>query len=271
VTICIAAAANHGHVIVTASDMMLSTPTMKAEAATMKFKVIGKWVAMFAGETGDADLVLDELAGTLLAVSSVEEVKAASVAAYNKRLGEFSASRWLAPYGMDMPTFLRDGAKSFTDTTFNSLCQNIAADSSNFRLQLLLCGWLPGDAGPKIYTMDSDGFRSHGSDGFAAIGGGQEVAITSLMFQEYSSHLTYAKVSAQVCIAKFMAEYSDGVGRTTIMWIVDSNDKYSFFIQPFEVERIRRFWIDAGMPRYPEGIEDFIGEMTKDRFERKSG
>jgi hypothetical protein len=103
--------------------MMLSTPTMKAEAGTMKFRVIGRWVAMFAGTTSDADLVLEELAGELLAVTSAEQVKSATIAAYNKRFGEFSAGRWLAPYGLDMPTFLRDGAKSFSQTTFTGLCQ----------------------------------------------------------------------------------------------------------------------------------------------------
>jgi 20S proteasome alpha/beta subunit len=144
----------------------------------------------------------------------------------------------------------------------------IAEDGSNFSLQLLLCGWLPGDSQPRIYTMDRDGFHSQGIDGFAAIGSGQEAAVTSLMFQGYSQHSVYTKVVAQVCIAKFMAEYSDGVGKTTISWVVDSDEKYSFFIQPYEIERIRKFWMDAGMPRYPEGVEDFIGDMTKERLER---
>lgn len=266
-TICIAAAANQGHMAVTASDMMLSMPTMKAESGTMKFRKIGQWVVMFAGETGDADLVMDELTGGLLAITSVDQLKEAVIGAYNKRFGEFSAGRWLAPFGLDMPTFLRDGSKSFSQPTFNNLCQQIAEDANNFTLQILLCGWIPGDFGARIYTMDRDGFHSHGIQGFAAIGSGQEAAITSLMFQSYTQHSTHPRVIAQVCIAKFMAEYTDGVGRTTIVWVISHDDKYQFFVQPYEVERIRDFWTKAGMPRYAEGITEFIGEMIKDRWE----
>src|SRR5437899_4064581 len=103
VTVCIAAACEHSHFVVAACDMMLSTPTMKVEGAIAKIKKLGRWTALFAGESGDADLVMEDLETDLLGVTTKNQVRDATRTAFNKRYGEFSAGRWLACYGLDMP------------------------------------------------------------------------------------------------------------------------------------------------------------------------
>ena len=265
VTICIAAACENSHFIVCVCDMMLSTPTMKVDAAIIKIKKLGRWTALFAGQSGDADLVMDDLQAELLGIGVKSQLRDVAIKAYNRRFGEFSAGRWLAPYGIDMPTFLRDGKKLLTVATFNGLCRQIADDASNFNLEMLLCGWLPGEFTAQIVSMNHDGIYSHTLDGFAAIGSGAEAAKTSLMFQGYAIDLRLARVIGQVCIAKFMAEYSDGVGKITLLSVVSNQEEHHFTLQPYEIERLRDFWKAAGQPRYPDGLDELIWEMIEEK------
>lgn len=246
--------------------MMISTPNMKVDAAISKFKTLDRWTALFAGESGDADLVMEQLGVSLLTVSSRQHINEAMTGAYNKRFGEFSAGRWLACFGMDMNAFRKEGVKTFSPSTYDTLCRQIAEDSANFTLQLMLCGWLPGEFNAQVFSMNRDGFHSHSIDGFAAIGSGAEAATTSLMFQGYASPLKVRRVIGQVCMAKFMAEYCEGVGPITLVSVLSPNIGNSIYLQPYEVEKIREFWIELGMPREPKGMDDLIHEMIKDKF-----
>src|SRR5437899_3083014 len=118
----------------------------------------------------------------------------------------------------------------------------------------------------QIFSIHEERFHEHSIDGFAAIGSGSEPASTSLMFQGYGSHLRLARVIGQVCIAKFMAEYSDGVGKVTLIAVLGVDLDNHFLMQPYEVERIRDFWTAAGQPRYPEGMDDIVWEMIKEKM-----
>jgi hypothetical protein len=70
-----------------------------------------------------------------------------------------------------------------------------------------------------------------------------------------------------VATAKFMAEKSLGVGPNTVMCVMARNGGIAF-IQPGELESIRRLWVSEGAPQLPKTAKRIVSElMTGKEFQ----
>ena len=146
VTICIAAIADEHEAIISCVDTKISTSITSLEpSAGQKMCSIRSWTFLSAGTTCYTESFLDTLRG-LLAKSSDNEpetIKRLLEMALLIELPKFSAAKYLAPYGIDMSTFLQFRSKEagFSDERWNELSRSILEYSDQYDIEILVSGW----------------------------------------------------------------------------------------------------------------------------------
>jgi ATP-dependent protease HslVU (ClpYQ) peptidase subunit len=257
-TLCVAALCEQGNPqgakVVCAVDGMLSL-LVSADVDAPKILFLGDWIFMFAGQLSNADLMMDEIRSVKF---TPQEVKNLVRNAYRKRMAQWSADRYLIQYEMDMKEFKTDGRTIFGEERFPELSRAIEQDSVNYQEQVLVVGWAASKGQPVFFGMNRDGMASHALDGIAAIGSGQDVAMSTMMMLEQRRTMTLEETIYSVSSAKFAAERYEGVGRTTTMFVSwkrsddDPTERPSGnFIHPPQVDELRKVWEKYGKPRVP--------------------
>jgi len=188
---------------------------------------------------------------------------------------KFLADGYLTPFGIDMPTFLsRTGSGNFTDERWNELHRAMLDYSEQYNVELLVSGWgasqekLPErHSRALLYSVSRNGVTSHSDEGFYTCGSGSPTAHSMLSFFNYERSFYLPRAIYCVAAAKFMAERTAGVGKTTVLRVASragSSQFKGYYIQPDELEKLRKVWEASGMPRMTEEAEDLIAAIVSD-------
>jgi len=129
----------------------------------------------------------------------------------------------LSPYGLDRATFLRRGRGWFGDEEFVRLLYQINA--ARLETSFLVVGFEPNE-NPRIFCVEDPGvWNQYESLGFHAIGTGWVRAVGSL-YTTYDTDLTTDELIYRVCEAKFLSESAAGVGKRTIIDVINRDGKH---------------------------------------------
>jgi hypothetical protein len=114
-----------------------------------------------------------------------------------------------------------------------------------------------------IFTVTENGkINFCDKEGYAAIGSGSLRALISLSDYPFSRRLGLSEAVFGVAAAKFAAESADGVGKETMMSILQANAKTSPVFSDHGIETLRKMW--RNLPRRPvEATRSIWQEITK--------
>lgn len=275
-TVCIAAACDDGRKVVCATDGLLSYGPVTGDNMLSKFVWLDDWCCMFAGEPSNVEMIFEELGDVGKGQKLTREnIKKFLLAAYQQRQGKWLAAKVLSPYDLSLNEFKKDGLRMFGESEFSRLSKAIHEHSYHYSDQLLTVGWGKTPYSTMLYQIDPDGDRDHKYTGIAAIGTGQEVAVSTLLLLGQSRQSSFEETLYAVAAAKFSAERSQGqsVGQNTAMYITwkrtdkDNSEKpVGMFVQEEEIAALRTLWEDYGRPRIPDQ-----GWSVIDKISRKLG
>lgn len=258
-TVCVSAICEMGNAVVCATDGAISWG-VTADCQAFKSRILGDWVFSFSGTYSNADLILQEISreiGPKFEDIDRQRIQQGVQSAYQHRLAQWLAFRHLAPFDMSMEDFLKDGKKAFGGAFPEELARLIKQDSDCFEESVLVAGFAPDHPLALLYEMDHRGLTSHSSTGFAAIGSGGQSAMSTLLAMEYGRHFPLNVALYVVAAAKFSAETSDGVGKSTAIVVREcdpsqTDRKISLkVVQPDVVDSLRSLWESHGKPRIP--------------------
>jgi 20S proteasome alpha/beta subunit len=272
-TVCIAAACDEGARVVMATDGLLSYGPVTADNMISKFTWLDDWCCMFAGEPSNVEMIFEELddlaPGEKLTRANIKKLL---LAAYQRRQGKWLAAKVLSPYDLSLEEFKKDGLKMFGESEFSRLSKAIHEHSFQYSDQLLVVGWGKTPHATMMHQIDPDGDRDHKYTGVAAIGAGQEVAVSTLLLLGQSRQSSLEETLYSVAAAKFSAEKSQGqsVGQNTAMYITwkrtekDNERKpVGIHVQPDEIAELRQLWEDYGKPRIPDEGWNVIDKISR--------
>jgi len=259
VTVCIAAICNNGANLIYATDGMLSDSgtAVTGDVLASKLLFLDNWAFMLAGSLSNGDLILEEL--RLMAVQSKGGIKLARETvrrllpkAYRLQLSNWLAERWLSQYDMDMGEFKKRGLVELGEKRYLELTASMEQDTAaNFDESVLLGGWGAAPHSACIFALDRLGFSSHTLTGFATIGSGGAVAMSTLMQVCRGRHMPTEDALYAVASAKFAAESCSGVGKDTTICIAHKQ-KRPVLLQLPHLAELRRIWEQHGRPKIPK-------------------
>lgn len=274
VTVCINAIGDDHEAIVSCVDTRISTAVTSYDPLVGR-KICGfrGWTILSSGTLAQAESLIDTFQDHLGNAQDNDPptVQRCLEAALRIELPRFSAARFLAPYGLDMPTFLSSRA-SFTEERWNELSRQMFEYSDSYDVELLVSGWgarqeaFSGPQRPSGYILaaNRNGVISHSDEGFFVSGSGADAAHSILSFFNQQPHMTLAQTLYHVAAAKFMSERTAFVGPFTILRVArrsGDGDWRGFFIQPDEVAEIRRVWERTGQPRMHVAAEAAVVDL----------
>jgi hypothetical protein len=156
-TVCIAAISSISNVIVTASDMALSTDEFSADSMAIKTEWIQpSWHVLFSGNDilPVIPIIRDATARFRNRENEIDQIMASLREAYRSQLQSRINDEVLGRYDFDLPSFKEHGLKQLGRDVFNSLCRQI--DRMDFDCQFLVCGFDKSKK-PHIFTLSNPG------------------------------------------------------------------------------------------------------------------
>lgn len=233
VTVCIAAICDLGETIVSASDTMLSLPDIAGDSAVVKgIHLIGTWAAMYSSDdVACVDPILRRVVHALEAQQQplyVDTVKDVFRRICLDELQRERELRILSPLGLTMERFVTEGRQLFGEDRFTQLQQRI--EEMTLACEFLVHGF-DGHNDAHVFHVEETGrvSRELSRIGFGAIGSGAPYAMGSLLSHSYTPDQPSPLAIYRVCAAKFAAESAHGVGRNTVLAMLQAN-------------RLVRFW-----------------------------
>jgi ATP-dependent protease HslVU (ClpYQ) peptidase subunit len=272
-TVCIAAACEGGKQVVCATDGLLSFGGITADVMKGgKLYWINEWLFMYAGEPSQSQLILEEMHYVRKEKNvpiDREHVQEITRAAYNRRIGRVCSASVLGPLNVELDDFIKNGLKRFGKSEFARLTMEIQNQGHNFNEHMIVVGWGKADASCMIYEVGPYGDSDHGLDGVAAIGSGREIALSTMLLLGQSRNSFLPETLYAVASAKFAAEKSHGqdVGPHTSMYITEKYKEGGAtppgkYVQPDEVERLRKLWEQYGRPKISVEVHDEACRIT---------
>jgi hypothetical protein len=279
VTVCISASAENHEAIVSCVDtkMTITGATSIEPILGRKLCAMRGWTILSSGTMCYAESLVDAFEALLQKAPDNDPptIKRLLEQALLEELPKFGAAQYLTPYGIEMPAFLDpEKKKGFPDEHWKELARSILEYSDKYDVELIVSGWgqtqeafsatTSNKADGYIFSASRDGVLMHSNEGFYTCGVGGSSAHSLLSFFNYEPHLPLARAVYFVAAAKFMSERTEGVGKNTVLRIArrtGEGEWKGYFIQPDELEEIRKLWEEKGMPRIPDEAEDAIIEM----------
>ena len=267
-TIAIAAKAADHSCIVTVSDRRISfddaVPSL--DSAILKDWFIGRyWGALLAtNDTSFAGPILLKAANLLKergSNESVEDVRAAMCDAYAHVRQEHVSREFLSKYGItSIGQFRKEGPSTLGRKLFGSLARRIENESLAETI-FLVYGYDPNTKNTAHFFEVKNPGNAYTLDQFQyfAIGSGAAIAMASLNLKPVR-HLNPAQLIYRVLEAKFSAEASSAVGRSTVVSIANRGEP-STFLSWGTIERIRKLWENSLIMPPPSEINDLIKEV----------
>jgi hypothetical protein len=274
VTVCVGAIADIGDSIVAISDSMLSIDQRGGFSMTADNNIWMKgggihtdWIALYSGSVSlPVPIILETRAALAGGPRSLLEVADAFRSSYIRHLARHVADEVLAP-GFDVESFYEDGLEKLGEMGFTEKRRDFEYRmQSDPALEFLVFGF-DGSGRAHIFTVSNPGVITyHDNEGFWAIGSGQQIAITALMFHQYNQLCPMPWSIYHVCEAKFMAEKAPGVGKES--FVIVMNQKSGFRWYPAShVAAIRDVWEKFGRPSRPAQAVNLIEAVIKQHKE----
>jgi hypothetical protein len=263
--------------IVTICDRMLSYTAFTVDDAVLKrFKIHPRWRMMFSGNdisqvTPLARIVQGHLASR---EGHLEEVADSFRNAFHEHSHLLAVDLILGKYGHTMSSWRQKGLSEFGPEEFARINQQI--EQVEVGVQFLVCGFSPEGQG-HIFTVEEEwtrGYRHvavshHDLDGFSLIGSGTTAALSSLL-RKALPFLNLPELVYRACEAKMLAEKALGVGKGTVLSVLECNpsDRYvgERFVTP-NWDTFRTIWENEGQPPIPETALKFLQQAINNSID----
>jgi hypothetical protein len=265
VTIGIAAKSKDDECIVTVSDRRTSFDDLvpSIDSGVNKNWFIGKnWGALCAANDTCFVLPIISRANNLLSerggTESIGDVKLAVCDAFADVRRDYVTRQYLFNFGIkSIDQFRKEGPSTLGRKLFWSLARKIENESLE-QTTLLIYGYGP-DFTPHLFEVKNPGY-AYLLDHFQyfAIGSGATIAMASLNLKPVS-HLNAAQLIYRVLEAKFAAEASSAVGKSTLV-LISNRGKPTTFLSFGIIERIRKLWENSRFTPPPNEINELIVE-----------
>ena len=267
VTICVALVCNDKRSIVCVSDGKADFGDFSADGIALKLEIFSPdCIVLIAGndveyapsvlsvarekcfkeESGDL-----KFCGPELAALHVHET-------YLGLLQRQIENKVLRRHGFTLNSFRETGKDSLTPEVFASLHHRM--EQVRISLQFMICGFdekadKKRNPSPRIISVSGVGIPEDRSEiGMWAIGSGNHLAMSSLMFAVENRNLHYDTSLANgiytALEAKYMAESNSLVGRRTATVIIEPNRLIA--AREDATDRIKKIWKRLGAPRIPK-------------------
>jgi hypothetical protein len=235
VTLCLASFVGGDKKMVGICDMMISGTEWSGDDMAIKARPTPHgWCVMTAGDPSPAIPVLEYVDATLKATP--DNTLQSTVVCFEQAFEEQLQSRRkhiLAPYGMTLQNYHQIGPP--LGETF----QRILFEMSNVSLAttFLVFGFDEFED-PHIFTIRDKGQVEYFDlAGFWAIGSGQTASLGVLFNKNHSRFDPFETVLWNLCEAKFAAEAAPGVGKGSLIVVVEPDGRHRTL---FDIEPARR-------------------------------
>lgn len=233
-TICIAAACEHGRTLVVEADREIGIGFTSAEFPDGKWHFMyTDWYIGIAGNVSHSTDVMAEARKLEPKTKSVAEVQEALQTAYRRARLAKAEAEFLANRGWTLNEFKEFGSTRLPTTTYAGIDARISVYDFNADIILAGFGEYWGSAiGLSILTIKNPGVCvDHSKIGFWWVGSGSTPAQMSLFAREYSWTFSPEKAAYCVLEAKIAAQHASGVGPTTDVYLIRKG------AQPIQLQR----------------------------------
>lgn len=264
------------HSIVAICDRMLSYGDVITvdDALFKRFNIHPRWRAMFSGNdlgplTPMMRFVEDHLRTK---EGDMEEVADAFRNAFHNQSHLLAIDTVLGKYGHTLSTWRREGRTEFGEEEFARINRQI--EQIEIGIQFLVFGFSPNGLS-HVFTVQQEWTRAgqlqirtdhHNADGFALIGSGATAALSSLV-REALPVTERLNLIYRVCEAKMLAERAPGVGKGTVLSILECRapefhvgEKYLML----DWNTFRLVWQLEAQPPMPTKAVDILTHAYKD-------
>ena len=176
---------------------------------------------MFAGDdVGRVPSVLARVRGEIFRHSTIspEDVAACVLRHYHRERSELATETHLSLFGLDMQQFLSNGQTIFGEQSFGVMLERL--QQVNLEFSLLVHGFDTGNA-PHVFTVEHPGSPQFFQTGYWAIGSGAYMALSRLATRQQTSLVSTEEAIYNVCEAKVAAQTALGVGKSTLVYVLD--------------------------------------------------
>jgi hypothetical protein len=226
--------------------MMVSFGDMvpASDSGTLKFQPIGsRWGALYAGDDISPALpIIDRARSKLQSNASGDsfgEVLRIVREAYQEERAQQVSDRFLSIIGLNFKEFKAEGYQQLGPAEYGKLL----AEIKNFTLgvELLVHGLDKESSRHHIFTVDDPGAASQKDlMGYWAIGSGQYMALGALAGRSLSI-MSVPELIYRLCAAKFAAGTATGVGKATLVTVMDKDGNERMFTSPM-VDELKAVW-----------------------------
>lgn len=263
VTLCAAGINNKKVIIVFDSKLSFYGGTFSADRMAFKMRGSGhaEWAVLFSGENSHLVPMLEAIkeAGRRLQKNTLRNASRIWSKAYRSERQRIIETEVLSKHDIgSYDEYLK--LKKTEPQFFEAVTQEIEKVEQDWNL--LFCGF-DGEGEPHVFVIAEHGKIQYCDiEGFAVIGSGTWPAIVSLTSMQYSSNMPYGRAIYSLLAAKFAAETAaEGVGEDTLFAILDYDKELSpILFSNEQISEARAMW--KGMPRFPQGIEEHLGEQA---------
>jgi hypothetical protein len=239
---------------------MLSSPTMGSEQTLFtKVDILppdSRWLVLFSGDPS-IRMEVNRLAFPLIRAATQQDVPnllQAYEAACLKVLERRIQGKILSRYGIDRERLFAEGRKALGRRIFTRLTAQIEAMS--LETEFLVAGFEPSGR-ERLFCVGDPGETEHLEHvGVHAIGAGASVAL-GMLCNTYKPTLAMPELVYRLCEAKFLAENAPGVGKKTIVSVLQRDPKKIWWMTSSRSETVRRLWND-NRPPIPAGADEAI-------------
>ncbi len=255
--------------IIAICDRMLSYPDITVDDAVFKrFKIHPRWRAMFSGNdlgplTPMMRFVEDRLATR---EGDLEEVADVFRNAFHNHSHLLAVDTVLGKYGHTLSSWREEGRAEFGEEEFARINRQI--EQIEIGIQFLVFGFSPvGQA--HIFTVQQLWTRAgqlqietdhHNVDGFALIGSGTTAALGSLV-RTALPVTERLKLIYRICEAKMLAERAPGVGKGTVLSVLECRAPKFHVGEKYVVpdwDSFRAIWLAEAQPPTPPNAMDML-------------
>lgn len=241
-----------------------------ADRAARKISSLAtNWHVLYSGDVGLAAQIIADARCRLYGQEgkiSAEIAEAAVLGAY-RHFQQDRAFGMKNALGYASLQELRErGPKDLGEQLFEKLYSDL--DQFDIGVELIVCGFEDVDLGGfemadlfrfwRIFSVTSPGvINDHKTDGFWAIGSGQEQAFTSLTANRGRGFGSVENTVYLLCEAKFCAEGAMGVGKATTVTVFGPNGK-TVTLDDAAVDRLRAIWEEKARNVVPDDVSDAL-------------
>jgi 20S proteasome alpha/beta subunit len=252
------------------TDMAVSTESFSADTRALKIlRIADKWLCMYAGTISPVTTITSRIVVDINSGPKSEsgfsdgqpesQVVKAFTDAFKLERKRIAEDSILSKYGMSLQEFISQGRGAFGDTAFEGI--KYALEAIEIDVQFLVCGFSPGGI-PSIFSIDDQCLpKFYQKMGFHAIGTGDVVAMGMLYNTLSWDTSSVEETIYRVMEAKFVAETAPGVGKTTVVQLLNDSGIGPIFTNR-AISPIKIIWEKKGRPKLPKNALEAVKEMV---------